>query len=431
MLEHHPRLAELSRRQASVADYYRSIATEPVPRRDTELAGVLGRVAQRLADRTYGTARVDLAAILGQPRTIVSFAEHHASITHPDTTTAVAIQMLYAMLSGAHPVSFAVGTVPLNNDLFPRGVMIGPLRFPFLSNKYRRTSVLTCPRIDHELFLRSLDDAGRMGAIEPTDALAIGNWWCSVSPAIEDAGNYWQQISILNRCIYDDIFDAAVPAPVMLPMELVTRDLLLTCLAEGRATWLLRNLFDPAARHALLECLDGVRCFWSSTARRGTFLFWHADPDGILRPAYPDADRLVSFDGRAAYRFDPEVIRDALSSNQLIPAASCAYLALVFQCGLRNFGGPLQYDYLAQAKQRLLARADIDLTPDERSNLDAVPDSYYLDFREKKILSGGLGRIRNPVPATDIESIGAEPMGEHMRSSLRWVNELGKSPGAH
>ncbi len=414
MSEAHPRLAALVTAEETVGAYYARAAAEPPGTRDVVTLGLIGEAVERLT-RTSG-----LAGLVSRPNAVVSFAEHHASITHPETVTVVAGQSIYAEKTGGTTIfSLSCGTTPLDNELFPRGLMAGWRTIPFLSNKFRRLSPLTCPRIDVGDFSRRLDTVADVlrDAHE-----AVITWWSGLAEEIDPLTSFWQQLSAINHSLFRRIFPRG--DYVMVPMELVARELMLAWLDRGIDAWFLRLLFDSRGRDTLIRTLDGVRSFWEIDRYRGTFLFWHND-SGRLRPVFPDGADLVGAEGaRLRVPLRPDAIVEALRGGVLLPAPSCAFLTLVFHAGLRNFGGLLQYDYLAQARRRLVAADDLGLNEQEHMVLATCPDSYYVNFEEKMVLTGGLARIAVPITERDLDAVAAERLGDSMQGCLAWVNSL-------
>jgi hypothetical protein len=213
-------------------------------------------------------------------------------------------------------------------------------------------------------------------------------------------------------------------APIVLPLEVVARDLVISDLEHGRTTWLERSLFDAAARTALFAGLDGTRCFWSTHMKRGTFLFWEVGENDRLESLAPGSDGLTTRDGRVVCRFEPEELHAAVVDGHLVPAASYALLRLVFQCGLRNFGGSLQYDYLCDARQCLLSVMEPHCTAAELRCIEAAPPSCYVDFTAHVAFRGELARIANPISAADLARYGAERLDVLAGHALAWVDTV-------
>ncbi|GAA2211773.1 hypothetical protein GCM10009850_072330 [Nonomuraea monospora] len=419
--DRHPRLRRLSERSQSIEEYCRSIAeaapTAPAP----ASRQLLATVARQLADQVPGLARAGLEQDLRRPHTVVSLAEHHASIAHPLTMSAIATQALYSGLSGSPLISFTCATVPLDNDLFPRGTMIAGRKVAFLPQRHRAKSPLTCPAMNTEDMSGKLRQLERAGLIDAATSAAVAQWWSRIAPEVAACRLYWQQVSLLNQRIFQGVFALEAAPLVMLPIELIARDMLLADLDRGRYGWLDRSLFDPAARTALLRSLDGIRCCWNADASRGTFLFWSVDEANRLRPVFPRGDELTTRDGRAVCRIEPAAIHAALTREALVPAGSYALIRIAVQCRLRHFGGSLQYDYLSHIKRRLVSGLGAFLTEDELRGIDQAPDSYYVDFAEHEALGGDLGRLKNPISKADLASFGAASIGEAARRALDWI----------
>jgi hypothetical protein len=424
----HPRLAALGRSAQPVAEYYAGIASDPAAAHGAPvLRRLLARAVGNMVTQAFAPGCGDLAcqvaAAVAEPRTVISLAEHHASITHPETTTVVAGEVMFALAAESSTLlSFAGAAVPLDNELYPRGVMAGWRKISFQPQRFRKLSPVTCPRMDTSLFREGLRAARKDGDLDAGTYDAVTAWWSAVEPEIEAAGAFWQQITVFNYRAFERMFAAWPLRYVMLPVEILTRDVLIACLDEAPGCWLLRHLFDPRLRAVLLQALDGVRTFWDTGTSKGTFLFWSAETDGRLSPIGLVGDRLAP--AAAGIPLEPGPLRDALASGTLIPASSCVFLLLAFTIGLRNFGGLLQYDYLAQARQRLLGATTLDLSPEERRVITDAPDSYYVNFEEKKPLSGGLTRIARPISEEDLDTVGAEPMGHSIEGCLSWVDGL-------
>jgi hypothetical protein len=419
----HRRILALSRTPRTVDDYLRSIIDEAPSGAIPAARAVVCEAVQRRATESLGEFGDGVGDLVRRPGTVVSFGEHHAPLTHPLTMGAVAFQSLYALRAGTRLVHLSCGSVPLDNELFPRGLVIGGRKVPFLPGRHRRRVVLRCPPLDHELFAHNLRRLHDARVLDRRDYARLSSWWQGLAPELDRAGGFWQQVAVLNRRCYEAIFEVGLPAPVMVPLELVAQDVLLADLAAGRETWLERCLFRPAARSALLAALDGVRCFWRRATGRGTFLFWHAGPDGRLTRLFPDGGHLVTPAGDVRHELRAEAVRAGLLDGTLLPAASYALLRLLFQAGLRSFGGPLQYDYIGNARHRLLTGLRDHLTPAESHAVDTVPLSYYVNFAEHKTLHGELARITDPITRADLARIGALRLDALAGADLEWIDD--------
>jgi hypothetical protein len=406
----------LSTVSGTVREYYETVDAEAVEYTNPELLEILGDVIQRIAVATFGDDfRDDVRAAILNPRTVVSSAQHHAAIAHPLTMKAIALESLYALISGTRQIDLTCGALPLNNDTFPRGVVISGTRLPFLPRRYQKMSPLTCPPMDPEFFL-----LGLRKAVDSATSDMVADWWSSVAKAISGLPHYWQQISVVNQSIYDRGFQLGLASPIMLPGEIIARDLFLLDHADGRDTWLERSLYDPGTRSALIESLNGIRCFWNVRTGRGTYHFWHVDEKGRLRPIFPVGDDLTTPDRLTAYPIHPEAILDAVRSGALIPASSYTLIRTILQCGLRNFGGELQYDYLANARRRILS--DLPLAASEHAELAAMADSYYIDFTPHDLIPGGLECLAEPVTKDALERFASQQMSHLAGKAVNWVN---------
>lgn len=421
-VEFHSRLLKLSRRPQTVTEYCESIMrVEPV-NESPPVRDAISRAVQALSAEALGEFAGDVGDLVGRAGTVVSFAEHHSSLAHPLTMSSVAAQALYATLSGARLITLTCGSVPLDNELFPRGIIVGGRKVPFQSSRHRHRTPLRCPPLDCASFGRNLHRAYGDGAFDRRSFRALVSWWDRLGPELAEAGEFWRQITVLNRRLFEALFAVDVPAPVMIPVELVAQRVLLDDLAQQRETWLERCMFQPDARSALLDALDGIRCFWHRSPGRGTFLFWHLDDEDRLVRLMPDGDLLVSDGGEVHGRLEPAALRDGIATGRLIPAASYALLRLLFQARMRTFGGPLQYDYVGNARRRLLTGLRDCLDPAELDAIAAVPLSYYVNFADKKELHGELLRIVDPVGPDSLASIGAQRLDALAAEDLTWVD---------
>jgi hypothetical protein len=422
-LAQYSRLVQLSSAPGTVREYYETVDAEAVRYPNPEPLEILGDAVQRVAVTTFKDFGDDLKAAVLNPRTVVSFAQHHAAIAHPLTMGAIAMESLYALISGTRQIDLTCGAVPLDNDTFPRGTLVSGTKLPFLTKKHRKMSVLTCPPVDPETFSAGLVGAAGTGAIDSETFDRVAGWWTSAIAEISELRFYWQQISVINQSIYDHGFLLGLAPPIMLPGEIIARDLLLLDHALERDSWLERGLYDPEVRSALIGSLNGIRCFWNVKTGRGTYLFWHVDQKARLQPVFPVGENLVTSDGLTTYRIHPEVISGALRDGTLIPASSCILIRIILQCGLRNFGGPLQYDYLANARKRILRDMRNVLTASEYSELSMVADPYYVDAAVHEGIPGGLECLTRPLAKPVLERFVAQEMSRLTSKSVNWVDQ--------
>lgn len=421
-LADHRRLIRLCDVPGTVRQYYQQVDAEAELCTPAEPARTLGAAIQRVAgDVLPAGAHADFESALANPRTIISSAQHHAAIAHPYTMGAIALESLHALIAGTRQIGLTCGALPLNNNTFPRGVVLCGIRLPFLSRKYRHMSVLTCPPMNPADFGWSLEKAARSGEIDIETYRAVAGWWSSLTPRISGLQHYWQQISVINQSIYQNGFRLGLDPPVMVPGEAVARELLLLDHALGRDSWLERSLYDPGTRSALLESLDGVRCFWNAKTGRGTYHFWHVDGKARLQPVFPAGESLATPSGQVACALHPEAICSAVQDGALIPASSYTLIRTILQCGLRSFGGPLQYDYLATARSRILLDMRGALTASENSQLTATPDSYYVDIAAHSGIPNGLECLVTPVTEEVLDSLANRELSGLASEAVLWI----------
>lgn len=413
MADTHPRLALLARSKSTLAEYQnavsRKISAHPPSKESKRL---LSRVVFDLCDgfKEFSEQREHFSARSFSVPDAISFAEHHASITHPETTNVVANLACFSGGRHARVVTLSCGTTPLDNALFPRGVIVGASSVALTSNRHRRMCVICAPPLDVVDARARLESALRSGTMDEASSAPILAWFDGLMPALRRRPTFWQQVTIINASLGESMFQGGGIEYISVPIELVATKLLSRWLSTGEDNWLTRSMVNAAAFEEFVGAFDGVAGLFDRAQGRGTVMAWRS-VRGRLSP--------IGLEGDALPYSRSEWV-EYLNRGDLVPSAGMSMLAVAFVLGFPNFGGLLQYDYLAQARSRLLG-SHIAMTDDERATVMGLPDSFYVDFERRPATDGGLLRLLDPIKWKELETDMRLPLAEHVRDCLRWV----------
>lgn len=142
----------------------------------------------------------------------------HAPLSHPEQLEKA---KQFQAMAGDRKIHIALtcSSLPLNNQVFPRGVWIGGVRFPIVSDKFSKemvgaapSHVLRYPPFRHLALPSGVDRKATM--IKLRGLLTLVN-----SQKFEF---YWQQVSMITLKMSQDM--AAIPV-VMVPVELLAQSL--------------------------------------------------------------------------------------------------------------------------------------------------------------------------------------------------------------
>ncbi len=424
--ENHSRLIQLSKSKETVFEYLSSVYNLK-NQFESPRYTILNEILDRHIKAMFLISQNKSSTIYQLNRDIISYAEHHASITHPETTTVVANQLIYASKAKSRLLSLSCGTIPLSNNLFPRGLFIGNQPIAFVSRKYDSCTPLTCPPIKPEALQNILRTLEESNILAPEREIILSKLDSILTPML-DTDIFWRQISILNSALFKNMFSDNDSDNdhqyFMIPAEIIAKELIESHCKGETDLWLLRNLFQPKTLRLLYGTLNGVRGFWNTLNQSGTFFFWKVDKKGRLHRLNLNENNLVDDQNLNFCELSPIAILEAIEQQRLMPSISFAMLVTIFQFGIQNFGGLLQFDYLAEARSRLTKVEGLDLTLDESYILSKTPDSYYVNFEERTSTSGGLLRIANEIGQQELMELGNETIAESLEGCISFVRSL-------
>ena len=244
------------------------------------------------------------------------------------------------------------GGISLQSSAYPRGMLAfpegQPIRFPLFRSAWQDTVELNAPalterdvrairplwHVSHPYIRQGLDTVVRHMLTPETLALE----------------RFGEQATGVNARLCAERFSDSRPVVVYLELEEVARALLFRDL-ERPDSLLHRALFVPHLRESLVRRLAGVRGCWSPkaaagqalprTESNGTVFFWGTDERGRRHPL-----RLTSSQGELRLEgtgvrlpFTPEAVVEALRDRLVYPGLFVSYMTLVFEHGLRCYGG--------------------------------------------------------------------------------------------
>ncbi len=411
LLKKHPRLVALNQSGISQKDYFEHIRQQMQSRPVAPAAS--GEIVQAIQDLCSGSSAGENNFLKSEDLDLswVSFAEHHSSMSHPETTNVVANLATFAGGPGARIITLSCGTTPLDNELFPRGLVYEETKIPLMSHRQRRKPVLTAEPWDMAEARTRLEKALAQNTDDLSSRSEAIDWFESVSGDLEGLPQLWQQISVLNAKLGQSIFAEGGIQYTQVPMELVASRVLTQWLANGVENWVTGILTDTERFKAAVKVLDGTDGFFNIPAGRGTVFLWQRTDQALQACGQGSSTQVV----RPAAEWV-----EVLASNALIPSAGLAMIVLGLYLGIPNFGGLLQYDYLADARLRLLQPAS-GLTEDDRDLLAKTQDSYYVNFERRSATRGGLRRLADPIVWEELERESELSMGAHTEDCLAWL----------
>lgn len=358
---------------------------------------------------------------------LVSTAEHHASISHPETLNLILNQLLCAESDGRkNIICLSCSTTKMDNELFPRGVFIEENKIPFLSNKFNKFFVSNTSKINEEIFWKNwkqFSDNKLLHSAQEYNRQKIVEFMKQFFKSSSCLESYSEQISLLNYMLYKTFFldVAAGTSYFMVPAEEIITQVMEYERSLSHKTWLYRAIFSTK-RERIYNVLDGARIFWDSSKEKGTFLFWDISSDRPKSLFLKDG-QLLSKDGKMSFNFTEEEIFDKLRSREIIPSSGLVFLYLFSVFHLNLFGGILQVNYLEELKERLV-RNHKELGVDDISKVIDLPTNLYVNFQKNKISSGGLLLIDKPINIDDYTEYKQYGFVEQMDECLNFLKLL-------
>ncbi len=427
LVSKYPDMAEITYFEGTVGEFYGRYSQflhAPSARRRQQLLTAVEIVARRVFSDTEVKSIIESL----EKNFIVSTAEHHASITHPETLNIVLNQFLIQEKANLPVISFSCATTTLDNHLFPRGVFIGDEKIPFLPKSQKSYFVSNAPGINIESFTRRLRELQRISRISKTDAEFLEDWFDAEYGILKKYPLLSMQISRLNQDLWKSIIHKNLQYDVfnyfMIPAEDIVENLLLLDMESERPSWIFESLFKRDSRARIFKLFDGTRLFWNSTNRKGTFFFWGYNARNRPVQLFLTKDHLVSDDSELQVELTPESIKSALAEKRIVPASNLCSLYLSFYSGLSLIGGILQVNYLGEMKRKILSGNPLHLRGEDLSIIDGLLTNIYANFQRSRWTEGGMSRIVRPLSDKDLEDYQTQDHFSQIQECLQFLYSL-------
>jgi len=253
----------------------------------------------------------------------------------------------------------ACSSVPMDNASYGKGLQlfdtldkVHPLKFPILSNKANSCIVGLYPAMDEASVRKAIaafeTDKYQSRLSEPIRAAVrhvLGDHY--LDPQVLGMQTYVQQATLLN---YKMTQEAVGCGFAYLDLEKLSGDLLLRDLADKNSL-ACRMLYDKPLRDALLRILDGATGCWKTQALKegkltgsGTAFFWAAEAKHTRTPLRIAERGLENL--RSGEVIAWEELPQALAEGKIYPALLLCFTTLLFERGIRCYGGYFQPEYL-------------------------------------------------------------------------------------
>ncbi len=314
----------------------------------------------------------------------VSTGDHHGPLTHPFSLSGQWSRL--AVLEATRTpvaITLSCGSVSLNNSSFPRGHF-----FHTRSGKERRLSFFTLHNRHHPVYglpgyrQKELDAFRSEMILTPEmSSQDIGilteiiNTLFAPPQALSFA-SFAEQISYTNYWLWKKIAGQEKTACLFLDQESIVNELLVRY-HLGQSTPLDQLLTDTAWHDSFEQFFDGCVGAFSSSDKKGTFLFW-ALQDGERKSLERKSGALVSRDGRYMVELTSKALVQALIRHELIPSMALCFIVVSFYYGLRCGGGFLQVSYLADMKKRYKQLLETMQAPESESTITQNVQTDYL-----------------------------------------------------
>lgn len=352
---------------------------------------------------------------------LVSTAEHHASISHPETLNLVLNQLLCAQSKNI--ICLSCSTTKLDNELFPRGIFINETKVPFFSNKYTKYFVSNVGKIKEKYFFENLEHYLVNSQLSLEEVLGIRNFMEFFFKSAQPLETFSEQLTLLNYNLFKSIFKNIAPQVnyFMIPAEEIVVRILIEERSNTRKSWLYKLIFSEN-RKSLYRILNGIRICWNTTEMKGTFLFWDISSDRP-RALFLNNNRLVSKDKKVNFLFDEATIFRKLEKRKIIPASNLVFLYLFAVFHLNLLGGILQVNYLEDLKKALLSNYE-ELQIENIFQIKNLPTNLYVNFQQNEISSGGLLLVNKPITSTMYEEYKQYNFLNQMEECLEFLRNL-------
>lgn len=262
----------------------------------------------------------------------------------------------------------ACSSVPMDNSSYGKGLLlfdtldnVYPLRLPILPNRCNDSIVGLYPAMDAEAVRRAMElvqSEKYCQKLSPemrqTVLHVLGGHY--LDETVLSLGSYAQQATAINERMTREATGCGF---AYVDMEKAAAQLLLEDLRDA-GSLAARMLMDAPLRRAVLDRLDGATGCWNAQALRsgqlkagGTAFFWATGSKWTRAPLQAEAEGLRNL--RTGECIAWEGIPQALAEGKIYPALLLCFTTLLFERGLRCFGGCFQPEYLRVMQQGLRA----------------------------------------------------------------------------
>jgi hypothetical protein len=341
---------------------------------------LLARVAGEVARRAFGPSAL-LPEISAEDVRAINIVDHHQLLNHPLLLGTNVIANASRLLGDGprRPIlTFSCANVAPANYYLRNG-------FCFAGKPVAYFSAKEYQDVMYHLDARRYDFVERLHATKRWREFTPGQQGFLVSYQELLAGldtahttRHRDQLALALRSSWPLLFHpdirADVPELLYLNAEEVTRDCLLTLLAQENH--LAESLFDPVFRRTVLDRFRGIVVAWDEAAGKGTHFFWRRHPDRprLLR-MYVDGGELVPADPRYRHLSVPlerAAVLDHLRRDEILPSVALS-VSLFLYLGMRPLVGPGSLVYFSLFRDRwgtLLAEQGLAVEAELVSSVD-------------------------------------------------------------
>lgn len=341
-----------------------------LPQRQNELL----ETVYELTDERFGTEVATSVVEQLKKYYFVSTADHLGPLTHPFFVNS---NLLTASTLMAHSdpvlkniIVLGCANIAHNNSSFPRGLLFNQFannqytlrRLPFLPTRQEPHIVYSIPAFNAESLSKTYASLSSMRAKNEVGAREydiLNDLIKEVydKPEILEGKDYCDQAAKTNFVLWKKFFQASgVELPNLIHLE---KELLVVKLINKyhlyQDTIINHVLFDPKYEPYINNYFEGIYGSFSRADMRGTYLFW-ALPKGHndYISLWKKGNYLVSKDESYKIELNPETLRAAMESKELIPNILLKFMVVSFYYGLKCLGGFNQVNYLTLLKNNYI-----------------------------------------------------------------------------
>lgn len=371
-----PILAEIlkkvgSKKLLDYANEYVDVNLGPViPKRQDELL----ETVHELTNERFGKEVADSVAEQLKKYYFVSTADHLGPLTSPFFVNS---NLLTASTVLAHSdpvlkniIVLGCANVSYNNSSFPRGMLFNSHsnnefklnRLAFLPSRPDPHIVYSIGPYNSESITRMVTALNAMLSRKEIGKREHGIIHDLIKeiydqPEILACKDYCEQAAKTNFVLWKKFFQASrITLPNLIHLEkewLVVK--LINKYHLYQDTIINHVLFDPKYEPYINTYFEGIYGSFSRANMRGTYLFW-ALPKGHREyiQLWRKGSYLVSKDETYKVELNPETLRVAMESKELIPNILLKFMVISFYYGLKCLGGFNQVNYLTLMKNNYI-----------------------------------------------------------------------------